>query len=476
VRIIDVLSALSTLGGLPALFRTAKTCIGRVISGLQTSRFELALGPRRLAPLFGTRVRRSPSLARLPRGILLICVACLFALIGCSGLGVREMRPSVDWPLSPELPLTIRTLGTDHRFSQLSSTAVAERLRERHPGETVNVLALSGGGAAGAFGAGAVAGLTRSGSRPDFAVVTGVSAGALVAPYAFLGPTWDTHLIDAFTSGTAEHLLRTRGLGAIFGSSLYSGRPLKQLVDAYASDAMIEAVAREADKGRLLLVATTDVVTGEPVVWDLGAIARSGGTSARTLFRDVLVASASVPGMFPPVIIHIREAGAPHDEAHVDGAATVPFFVPRAFVQTPPRTLEGAHQTTVYVIIDGALTDEARTTRLTAHAIFRRSIDAGLSHMLLTMLELTAATAQLQGATLQYSAVPTAYPHLDSFDFRADTRRLLFRYAFECARTGRLWTTFRRTDDDGGTGGSAAETQADRCPADDAFIKYFASR
>jgi predicted acylesterase/phospholipase RssA len=396
--------------------------------------------------------------------------------MGCASLGVREMRPSVDQQLSSELPLTIRTLETDHRFSQLSSTAVAERLRTLHPGEPLNILALSGGGAAGAFGAGAVAGLTRSGLRPDFAVVTGVSAGALVAPYAFLGPTWDTQLIDAFTSGTAEHLLRTRGLGAIFGSSWYSGRPLKQLVAAYASDAMIEAVAHEADKGRLLLVATTDVVTGELVVWDLGSIALNGGASTGALFRDILVASASVPGMFPPVILHIRENGAPHDEAHVDGAATVPFFVPRAFVRTPPETLEGARRTAVYVIIDGALTDAAQTTRLTAQAIFRRSIDAGLNHMLLTMLELTAATAQLQGATLQYSAVPTSYPQMDSFDFRADTRRLLFHYAYECARSGRLWTEFRRTDDDSGTAHSAADMQPDRCPADDAFIRYIASR
>ena len=402
----------------------------------------------------------------------MICVACLFALMGCAGLSVKEMSPSVDRQPPLDLPITIRTLSADHRFSQRSSVAMAERLRALHPGEPLNILALSGGGAAGAFGAGAVAGLTRSGSRPDFAVVTGVSAGALVAPYAFLGPTWDTQLIDSFTSGAAEHLLQTRGLGAFFGSSWYSGRPLKQLVDAYASDAMIRAVAREADKGRLLLAATTDVVTGEPVVWDLGSVALNGGVSARTLFRDILVASASVPGMFPPVVIHICENAACHNEAHVDGAATVPFFVPRAFVRSPSEALDGAHGTAVYVIIDGALADAARTTRLTAQAIFRRSIDAGLSHMLLTMLDLTAATAQLQGATLQYSAVPTTYPQMDSFDFRANTGRPLFHYAYECARSGRLWTEFRRTDDDSGTAHSAADIRPDRCPADDAFVRY----
>jgi predicted acylesterase/phospholipase RssA len=403
-------------------------------------------------------------------------LVCLCALQGCAGFAVSESRSAVDRQPSVEMPLTIRTLDAEHRFSRLSSTAVAERARARHPGEIFNILALSGGGAAGAFGAGAVAGLAGSGSRPDFAVVTGVSAGALVAPYAFLGPTWDARLLEAFAGGVGEHLLQPRGLGALFGSSVYRGTPLKHLVDAYVSDTMIEAVAREAEKGRLLLVTTTDVATGEPVVWDLGSIASNGGPNARALFRDILVASASVPGMFPPVIIRVQEDGEPHDEAHIDGAMTIPFLVPPAFVQTPSETLDGTHRTAVYVIIDGPLGEASRSTRLTARAILSRSIHAGLDRLLLTTLELTAATARLQGATLQYSAVPSAYPPLDPFDFRAGTLRPLLRYADECAQGGRLWTTFGGTHDDSGTVRSMAETQKIPCPADDPFIKYFASR
>jgi predicted acylesterase/phospholipase RssA len=373
--------------------------------------------------------------------------------------------------------MTIRTLGADHRFSQLSSTAVAGRLRAPRAGEPLNILALSCGGAAGAFGAGAVAGLTVSGSRPNFSVVTGVSAGALVAPYAFLGPEWDTRLLAAFTSGVAEGFLQSRGLGALFGSSLYRGAPLKELIDANVSDAMIQAVAREAAKGRLLLVATTDLATGEPVVWDLGAIARNGGRDARTLFRDVLLASASVPGMFPPVIIRVQTEGPSHDEAHVDGATTVPFFVPPAFLQTGDDSPDARHHTAVYVIIDGPLGEPARATRLTARDILSRSISAGLSHMLLTSLELTAATTQLQGATLQYSALPATYPRVEAFHFTADTMRPLSKYAYECARIGRLWTTFRHTATDGGAAvRSTADEQNIPCPADDAFIGYFASR
>jgi predicted acylesterase/phospholipase RssA len=446
VRIIDVLSVLSTVAGLPSLFRTAQMWIGRVVS------------PRR------------PSLA-----ILLFCLVCLTVLQGCAGLAVSEAKSQDDGRLLAELPMPFRTMGTDHRFSELSSAAVAEQLRTLRAGEPLNILALSGGGAGGAFGAGAVAGLTRSGARPAFDVVTGVSAGALVAPYAFLGPAWDAQLLEAFTGVAGDNLLQSRGVGVIFGSSIYSGRPLRQLIDTYVSDAMIRAVAREADKGRLLLVATTDVASGEPVVWDLGAIAKNGGPSARTLFRDVLVASASVPGMFPPIIIHIEEDGMPHDQAHVDGAATLPFFVPPAFLQTTPG-MPGAHRTAVFVIVDGSLGEAGRTTRLTARAILSRSIHVGLNHLMLTRMELTATTAQLDGADLQYASLPTRYPLPDTFDFSAKIRRPLFRYAYNCAQAGRLWTAFPRTDNDNEELHRMARTLPVPCPADDPFFGYFATR
>jgi predicted acylesterase/phospholipase RssA len=382
----------------------------------------------------------------------------------------------VDWQPAANVPMTIRVLNADGRFSDISSVAEAERLRAQHPGESLDILALSGGGAYGAFGAGAVAGLTRMGSRPDFTVVTGVSVGALIAPYAFLGPSWDADLLDVFAGAPGkEDLLQSRGLAAIFGSSLYSGKPLQHLVDAHLSDTMIQAIAREAEKGRLLLVATTDVVTGVPVIWDLGAIAQNGGPNARSLLRDVLVASASVPGMFPPVMIRVNKDGVPHDEAHVDGDATMPFFVPPAFMQTPPEA-RGTNHTAVYVIIDGPLGDAPKTTRLTTRAILTRSINAGLNQMLLTTLELTAATAQLQGATLQYSAVPITHPRGDPYDFRTAMMRPLSRYAYECAQAGRLWTPFVGTDDSSGTSRSIAETQQAQCPADDASIRYFALR
>lgn len=407
--------------------------------------------------------------------MVLFCFLCILMLEGCAGLALSESKSSVDAPARVDLPITFRTLGSDRQFSEVSSVTAADQLRPVRAGHSLTILALSGGGAGGAFGAGAVAGLTRAGTRPAFDVVTGVSAGALVAPFAFLGPTWDGQLLDAFTGVAGDNLLQSRGLGVIFGSSVYSGRPLRQLIDGYVSDEMIQAIAREAAKGRLLLVATTDVASGEPVVWDLGSIAKNGGSSARALFRDVLVASASVPGMFPPVIIRVAENGLNSDQAHVDGAASVPFFVPPALLQTA-RSVPGAGRAEVFVIVDGSLSEAARTTRLTARAILSRSIRVGMSHMLLTTLELTAATAQLEGADLQYSALPAGYPLPNAFDFSARIRRPLFEYAYQCAETGRFWTGFAHADDDAETSQGITRPETRPCPADRPFSGFFATR
>ncbi len=338
---------------------------------------------------------------RFPIAILLTCMS-LLTLQGCARIPIREARS-----VQGDAPNAIRTLGPDQRFSTVSSQRVAWRLRAQHAGQPINILALSGGGADGAFGAGALVGLARSASRPPFSVVTGVSTGALIAPYAFLGPAWDDQLIEVYTSGRAEHLLKSRGLGALFGSSVYRGEPLKELVDRYATDTLIQAVAHEASTGRLLLVVTTDVSTGEPVVWDLGSIAMNGGRGARALFRDVLTASASVPGLFPPVVIRVQEEQALFKEVHIDGTTTVPFFAPLAFVEPPRDAIDPSYivTVTVYVIVDGRLSEQPVAIPLRARSILSRSVSAGLNHMLRTTLQLTATDAELEGAQFHFAAL-----------------------------------------------------------------------
>jgi predicted acylesterase/phospholipase RssA len=385
--------------------------------------------------------------------------------------------------------MRIRTLGPDQEFVELAAASVARKLPNDHDGEPLRVLALSGGGAGGAFGAGALVGMTESGQRPQFDVVTGVSAGALIAPYAFLGPSWDKFLAESYTSGSGDHVLRLRGLGAIFGSSVYRGGPLTKLIDRYVTDDLIRAVAGESAKGRLLLVATTNVDSGEPVIWDLGSIARNGGANARVMFRDVLVASASVPGMFPPVVMHFRKNGQVYDEAHVDGSVTLPFFVAPEFADdslesrdssaqpttAAPAATKDKRPTTLYVLIDGPLDERPQATRLQTGAILSRSVTASLHVMMRTTLELVASNAAASGVSLQYSAIPAAYPRRNAFDFSAAGMRPLFQYAARCAAETHLWTTFHRGATTNVETAAAPAGGSVPCPADDALIEYLAN-
>jgi predicted acylesterase/phospholipase RssA len=406
---------------------------------------------------------------------LLMCLTSLLTLGGCAPAIIRAS--SATHPGAPGgSPETIRTLGADQQFVELPVASVAQRARRLRQEEPFRILALSGGGADGAFGAGALVGLAQSGALPQFSVVTGVSAGALIAPYAFLGPEWDRQLTDAYTSGQAEHLLQPRQFGVLFGSSAYRGSPLEHLVEHYLTDTLLQAVAREAASGRLLLVATTNVDTGEIVVWDLGSIAMNGGDHARALFRDVLVASASVPGLFPPVIIRIQEHGAQLIEAHVDGTATAPFLVPTGLTHGRGEQSPVPRSTAVYVIVDGRLSEEPLSVQLSFRSILSRSISVGLTHMMRTTLELTATSAELEGAHFEYSAIPVAYPNLASLDFRASTMRSLFQYGFDCAQTGHLWISSPQVASVDADRGEDGSNQRFRCPADDGLIGRLAVR
>jgi predicted acylesterase/phospholipase RssA len=405
---------------------------------------------------------------------LLTCLTSLLTLGGCAPSAIRD--PLATYTVeSGESPETIRTLGADQQFADIPIGSVAQRLHQLPGQEPLRILALSGGGAEGAFGAGALVGLGRSGALPQFSVVTGVSAGALIAPYAFLGPAWDRQLTDAYTSGRAEHLLQPRGFAVIFGSSAYSGSPLEHLVEHYLTDELIQAVAREAASGRLLLVATTNVNSGEIVVWDLGSIAMNGGDHAKVLFREVLVASASVPGLFPPVIIRVQEHGALFSEAHVDGTASAPFLVPAGLIRQPPGH-ESSPAADVYVIVDGRLSEERRSVELRLRPILSRSISVGLTHMMRTTLELTATSAERDGAHFEYSAIPVAYGDLASFDFRGSTMRPLFEYGYDCARASRLWISSPQASGGATDRRRDGTNQSVQCPADDEFIGRFAVR
>lgn len=402
----------------------------------------------------------------------LLVVSVLAVLTGCASLGPQLPLPMTDDTEPDDVALSVRTLGPDGEFEFLPSAEVARRLQAARSERPLNILALSSGGASGAFGAGALVGWTSVGTRPEFTVVTGVSAGALIAPLAFLGPSRDERMTAIYTTGLTEGLFQSRGLGALFGSSVYSAAPLRRLIEEYADDAMIEAIAREAARGRLLLVATTDFATGDAVIWDLGSIARYGGKDAKALFQSVLLASASVPGMLPPVILTVRTKGSVREETHVDGGVTVPFFIAPAPADLPLPTAAGSQAAAVHVIIDGPLRHIPRRTHANAYSVFNRSVAAGLSHITRTTLEAAVASVHQRGISIDYAAIPASYPLRGDFDFGAGSQRSLFEFAAACAKTERLWVHSAAAER---TTQLPSRPAAAQCPAEDAFIGRLAA-
>src|SRR6201987_837746 len=367
------------------------------------------------------------------------------ALFGCTALPRRDAPPALfSTATLVGFPAEVRFLSSDRSSVEKQSAAALQQIRASSQDGIVRALVLSGGGAGGAFGPGALVGLTRRHQRPQYDVVTGVSAGALIAPFAFLGPEWDSQLTEAFTSGRGEQM-SVRGLLTLpFGPSRRSAA-LTALVDHYVTPELIRAVAREAASGRLLWVATTDLDKEETVIWDMGAIAARGGEPARKLFRNVLVASASIPGVFSPVLIHVQEGGASYDEMHVDGNASTSLFVaPVAayFALLDQRSLEGAR---VYVLINGQIMDAPATTPYKLGPIMARTFSVALKHMSRAQVVAVDQFADKYGMSVQSSYLPFDYPKYNSADFRASSMRPLFEYGERCAETGRLWTTMDET-------------------------------
>lgn len=276
------------------------------------------------------------------------------------------------------------------RFEQSLRNEVLPRMTMK----SFDVLALSGGGADGAFGAGVLTGWTQRGDRPEFSMVTGVSTGALIAPFAFLGPAYDGKLTEAYTSGIASHLTDNRGILSIFTPGIFHAGNLRTLVEHYVDDDLIRAIGKEQPKGRRLLVATTNLDTQQGVVWDITAIAHEAiihpkkKLAARQLICQILVASASIPGAFAPVMIetttvgdvgvsgnNANSEGRILQEMHVDGSVALPLFIlPESMLNwnVPEDIRRKGH---VYVLVNGKISPAYTVTQNNAVSIAARSLE-----------------------------------------------------------------------------------------------------
>jgi predicted acylesterase/phospholipase RssA len=374
---------------------------------------------------------------RVKGGVAMLGAALLALLLGGCGTISRDYESAYRRSgAALALPVGLRIQARQAP----QALALAERIEARPPTQRHAILALSGGGANGAYGAGVLVGWSQSGNRPRFDVVTGVSTGALAAPFAFLGPDWDDELEHVYADGAAQNLLSWRSLAALVAPSLFGSSSLRRLINDNINPEMLRQIAVEHATGRRLLVVTTNLDTEQPVIWDMGAVAALGGESALSLFRNVLLASASMPGVFSPVLLQgVAPDGVPVEEMHVDGGVNLPFLgVPEAL---PPANAAVAEQPrrVLYILVNGQISARYQVTRGDMRGILARSFDSWGKASLRAALAENAAYANRNGMDVFITAIPDGVD-ASIVDFTPDSMRALFQLGRNSAATELVWS------------------------------------
>ncbi len=325
------------------------------------------------------------------------------------------------------------------RAAQISQHRPHLMTNRRH---VMNYLAISGGGADGAFGAGFLNGWSAAGTRPEFEVVSGVSAGALIAPFAFLGPAYDQQLREIYTRYSTKDLIQKQVLAGLAGASSVSDtKPLADLIARYVDIRVLQAIAREHRRGRRLLVGTTNLDQERPVIWDMGRIAAKGTRHSLELFRAVLLASSALPGLFPPVYIQVEADGATYQEMHVDGGTTEnAFLLPLHLDLARLDKQNGVRwKRRLYVITNAKTRPTPKVVKPTTYAIAGRSIEALIRQQTegdLIKLYLRAGKNKI---AYSLASIPVAFAAESREPFDRKYMKALFETGYALARAGYRW-------------------------------------
>jgi hypothetical protein len=327
--------------------------------------------------------------------------------------------------------------------------ALDRRVRLRgvsHVGDLpeAQLLAISGGGENGAFGAGLLCGWTAEGNRPTFDLVTGVSTGALTAPFAYLGSAYDPQLRAVYTETPADQILTQRFFtAALFNDAMADNEPLYRTISRFVDDRMLAAIAAAYDQGRLLLIGTTDLDAQVPVIWNIGAIAKSGHPKAATTIRKILLASAAIPGAFPPSMIDVTLDGVAYQEMHVDGGAFVQTFLyPSQLTHNRAerrRKGEPIVDARAFIIRNGRLdpdwaTVERRTLGIAGRAISTMIAVSGVNDVI-RIYNVT----QRDGIDYNLAYIGRDFNEPLNAPFDNHYMRALFDFAYRQARVGYPW-------------------------------------
>jgi predicted patatin/cPLA2 family phospholipase len=305
-----------------------------------------------------------------------------------------------------------------------------------------NYLAISGGGSNGAFGAGMLLGWTATGTRPEFTMVTGVSTGALTAPFAFLGPDYDDELKTVYTTTYTKDIVEKRNIiTAFFGDSMTDTKPLQALIAKYINSNVIDAIAREHRRGRRLYIGTVNLDAGRPVIWNIGAIAASDHPHKMELIHDILRASAAIPVAFPPVVISVEMNGERYDEMHVDGGTGSQVFVYPAAIDWRQITqkLKVKGDPKIYVIRNSFLEPDYHGIKRRVFPIASRTIDSLIRTQGIGDLYQIYSLCERDGNDFNLAYIPSDFTEEPTEGFDPVYMGKLFELGYQMASEGYPW-------------------------------------
>jgi len=390
------------------------------------------------------------TLKHLSLGSAAIILAAIL-LAGCASGVARNFVPeaSVGAAKIAGMPPNIRFWGDAEpkelrAIVEKKANATLARYKASGTPKSMNFLTLSGGGEDGAFGSGFLIGWRDVGTRPEFEIVTGISTGSLIAPMAFLGRKYDQQLKDAYTTIASEDAIFTKQIlsGLLGGMALTDNTGLKVMIAKFATQQMLTDIAREHKRGRRLLIGTTNIDAQRGVIWDIGEIATSGHPDSLKLFNQILLASASVPGAFPPVFIKVNVNGKQYEEMHVDGGIINQVFLFPTLLKA--KSINSKYgvldiRRNLYVLRNTKINPEWKQTKASFFSISGRSMATLIKRQGIGDLTRMYARARRDGFNYNLAYIPPNFTLQAKSAFDPVYMKALYQVGYEAARAGYRW-------------------------------------
>ncbi len=349
----------------------------------------------------------------------------------------------------------VRDWGDTHStYFQNDFIESAKQMRKNYPDlysksdSYIDILAVSGGGSKGAYGIGLLKGWHDSGNIPTFRLVTGISTGSLIAPFAFLGGEYLDIPAEFYKNVSDRDVYIKKPLAKIlFGAdSIASSLPLQGILKKIINKEFLKKVAEQHKKGRRLFIGTTNLDSKRLVIWNMGHIAEIGNDRAVEIFQKVLLASAAIPVALPPVYFSMEANGKVYDEMHVDGGTSVEVFFYGAVldIKSGLKTLgiENLPQVRLFIIRNSIIEHDYKAVKPRIIDIASRALSSLIGSQGVGDLYRIYTVAQRDGIDYNLASLPPDYNYETKTEFDTDLMNKLYNRAYEEAKNGYPWKKY----------------------------------